>query len=251
MKNLLLLFFLLIAQPAWGAYAVVSNVAAGSTDGNDFTTGTLDSTGANLIVLVLSAYDGSGGATYTITDAATGCGSPCNTWTHLTLNQNASNTTVRISYVKNPTVGTNHTFTVSSSYTAYPSLCVATFSGANITAPADGDLGTAHTDADTSLATGAIVPAENSELVITGASFSAGESTFAIDWGSGSDPGSIINTVDPVAGQHNGCGLAYKIQTGAASVNPTWSWTGSFPASANIASFKALIKRGVMAINFQ
>src|SRR5262245_32762550 len=98
------------------AFTLIGSVSASSTNGNSVTTGSLDTTGANLVVVVFSSYQG--GTIVNVTD------NKSNTYSNRTVYQFSGDSRVRLSYVASPSVGTGHTFTVSGSG-IYPALAVA------------------------------------------------------------------------------------------------------------------------------
>lgn len=206
------------------AYALVANtISTGGADGS--TTPAIDTTGATILICVVSNYEVS--AAPTLSDSKT------NTWNGLTVRSNGAvaNDEVRIFYATNPTVGTLHTFTVTGTG-SYSLVAVAAFSGAATTTPFDVENG-AVAGANTSLATGSITPSENDELIIAGISFENPD-TLSIDQAM-----TITNQVPWSSGVTFGCALAYKIQTTAAAINATWSWTTSDNIAVAIGSFKA------------
>lgn len=204
------------------AIAYVTGVTA-NLGVNGGTTSSVDSTGASLLVVVVSSYDLS--SEPTLTD------SKGNTWTGLTAQgPGGSNQRVRIFYAANPTVGSSHTFTLSGS-TTYSSVSALAFSGAKTASPFDQQNGA--TGGSTSLATGSVTPSEDGELVVAGIALDSAPSSLTIDSGF-----STPAVVYFLGGSSYGVGSAYKIQTTAAAVNPTWSWTGSSGQAAAIATFK-------------
>ena len=213
-----------VAAAGGGPIALISNTAAGSSDsGNSVTTGSIDTSGASLLVVVLADY--SLETISVITD------SKSNTWTPLTSSTSAF-TRCTIFYVANPTVGTGHTFTATKAVNpTFPTICVASFSNVATTTPFDQQNG-ANSNAATSLSTGSITPTENDEVLIAGLCIEDPE-TLSINGGF-----TITNQVSHLVDQHFGGGMAYLIQTTAAAANPAWSWTDSVGCSARIASFK-------------
>lgn len=206
------------------AIALVTNVEASASGSQNVTTGSIDTTGANLIVIAACTYNLGSGPT--VTD------SKSNTWAPLTKYQLANATTLRLYYCENPTVGSGHTFTVSTSLD-YPSVCVAAFSGVKTSSSFDVENGTANASSST-IATGSVTPSEDNELVITGFCF-GNTGTASIDNGF-----TITGQKQYNSSVNMGGALAYKIQTTAAAVNPTWTISGSpFQLATGIATFKA------------
>lgn len=198
----------------------VAKTSAGSTNGGvSVTTSAIDTTGANLIVLVVADY----------TLGSTPTDSKGNTYTprtgRTTPNTNGS---VRIWDCLNPIVGTGHTFTVSGG-TQYPSVNVLAFSGAHATAAFDHENGAAGA-ALTSLGSGSITPSGPAALVI-----------FGYGGGSSSNP-SVPGYTDaglfvPIVGaQHYGSASFYTIQNVAVATSPT-AFFGFNDPSVVIASY--------------
>ncbi|HEY8746091.1 MAG TPA: hypothetical protein VIU62_23620 [Chloroflexota bacterium] len=204
--------------------ALIAHLGAASIDGNGFTSGSIDTTGANLLVLALVDYNG----TATFSD------SKGNTWTARTMYGTTftAGGTLTIYYAKNPSVGTAHTITVSATG-AYPSITVQAHSSIDTTAPYDVENGAA-ASAVTSIQPGSITPGSNGELIISALGIGGVTTGTAID-----SSFTITDTNPNSAGADIGGSLAYLYQGTAAAVNPTWSWTSAFDMRASIASFKA------------
>lgn len=203
------------------AYSLVTHVEAGGS-ANGVTTGTVDTTGATLIVISTSRYSPAGEST-TVSD------SKGNTWTALTLSQ-ANGVANRLYYCANPTVGSGHTFSTSDTG-SYPSIAVLAFTG-NTATPFDqenGGLAVA-----TSLTIPSVTPTEDNELIVAGISHennTAGSVTI--------NGGFTAYTVAYSSGNSEGGGIAYLIQTTATAASPTWNITNSAAIAARIATFKA------------
>lgn len=204
------------------AFALIANAAAaGGT--NATTTSSINTTGANLIVIAVASY--AVASVPVITD------SNSNTWTNIINTASAANGRASLFYCLNPTVGAGHTFTATRTG-GYQNLAVVAFSGAKATSVTDQSNG-ATTGAATALATGSITPSEDNELIVSALCFNA-VNTIAIDSGM-----TISNQVNYVSGVNFGIMCAYKIQTTAAAINPSASWGTSTQAEISIASFKA------------
>jgi hypothetical protein len=135
----------------------------------------------------------------------------------------------RLFYKQAPSVSASQTFTVTGG--TAPSILVAVFSG-SIATPFDQENG--HGDfGATSQQPGSITPTVDNELIVSGLYANAG-SIATVDSGM-----TITDAEGFVGGVHFSVGLAYKIQTTLAAINPTWTWTTSVSNGANIASFKA------------
>lgn len=214
------------------AYALIgTGVSAGSSNnGFSVTTGAYDTTGATLLVLVLSDF-------FPVTLSAI-TDNKSNGWTALTSSGVVANGRVTIFYSVPVSVGTGHTFTATriGTNTSFPSIAVMAFSGASAT-PADLESG-ATAAAATSVQPGSITPSADNALVIAGVTFDV-TNTIAVD----SDFLGLLQ-VDHLTNQHFGVAMAYKIQTTAAAVNPTFSWASAADAASRQASFLAAAAGG-------
>lgn len=207
------------------AYTRIGSVAAASDDAASVTTGALDTTGADLIVAVLSDLLPS--TRSVITD------SKGNSWTAAKEQSQATYQRCTIFYSRPTSVGSGHTFTATKVDTnTYPTLCIIAFSG-SATSPADQSNGASGTSTST-LATGSATPSENNELVIAGVACYV--NIASIDGGFTAD-----SIVDGVSAKAWPGAAAYLIQTTAAAANPTWTFDESAAsAAAAIVTFKAL-----------
>jgi hypothetical protein len=191
---------------------------------NSPTTGSLDTTGATLLVAVCT-YAGSPTG---VTD------SKGNTWTALTAYAN-SGVTTRIYYVNSntPTVGTGHTFTLNGTGIAAV-INVVAFSG-TASSPFDLENGANSLSAST-IQPGSVTPTANDSIIVTG--FSGGN-TFG---GAATiNSGFTITDQSPLTGGVNyGSAAAYLIQGTLAAVNPTWTLGSTV---SNIASSVAVFKK--------
>jgi hypothetical protein len=206
------------------SYSFIIATSQGSSDGAGFTTTGIDTTGANLLVVVVSDDPGEAGV---LTD------SKSNSWTPLNSYQNAGGDQVQMYYCSNPTVGVGHTFSITGTINN-PSLSIGAFSGSTA-APFDQQNGASVANGVNALSTGSITPGENDELIV--ATFSGGGSLFIT--GLAIDSGFTIasNIID--TGEHYATAICYKIQTTAEAINPQFTWTDDGSAAASIASFKA------------
>jgi hypothetical protein len=202
--------------------ALVAHAGAGSSDSNNVTTSSVNTTGANLLVAVVCSYSGSP----TLSD------SKGNTWTGLTVYNPSNDTSLKLQlyYCASATVGSGHTFTLSSSGKS-PSICVAAFSGADA-APLDQQAGFTGSNASSTVQPGSVTPSTDNQLLVTGISgyssaVSSIDSSFTIT-------DTVAYTGTDIVGA-----LAYKIQTAKGAENPTWTVVGSNVQTAAIATFKA------------
>lgn len=205
------------------AIALVAHLIAGSTNTNGFTSSSIDTTGANLLVYVLSNSD----ATATISD------SKGNSYTLVT-NNGGFGLFSGISYCKNPAVGTGHTFSCVATATS-PSLAILAFSGCDTAAPLD-VFNSAASNGTNALQTGSITPGSANEVLVTSLhNQEITATTFTINQGF-----TISDQSIQVNGQHHGNAAGYLIQTTATAQNPTWSDpTGTNMYGACIAAFKS------------
>lgn len=206
--------------------ALVASAAAGG-DGSTSTTAGINTTGADLIMVCVGGLVPASG---TLTD------SKGNTWQALTVFGSVNNKS-RWYYAINPTVGAAHTFTFTNS-SAFCSLAVLAFSGADTTAPFDQENG-ASASSVTSHQPGSVTPTVNDEVLVATLSFDA-SNTISVN-----SSFTISDQVD--LGTCYGIAAAYKIQTSAGAENPTFSWGSSATVSAAIATFKAAAGGGQTA----
>lgn len=200
-----------------GGGAVNTFSFVGSTNAfgnpNNVTSGSLDTTGANLIVIALASY--SSVPIPTITDSYS------NSWVALNNYDGGTPPTARYTlfYSINPIVGIGHTFTASSS-SGYPAVNVLAFSSTG--SPSFDQENGNGLSSGTSATVGPITPTNNNSLIITGvnswqANASASvNSGFTLTTSNGYFPSVTF-----------GSAAAYLIQTTLSSVGPTWSFTGS------------------------
>lgn len=220
MKKLFALL-LCLCEPSWATIALVNNVSGSGA--NTFTSSGVDTSGSNLLVVVVSGNAAAG----TLSD------SNSNTWSPLTAHSDGANQ-VQISYAKNATVGTGHTFTMTGS-SIFTSICVLAFSGADTTAPFDQENGTQGGGFDnTNFLPGSITPGSNNEVVVSGVSFNNTQ-TMSVNSGL-----AITDQVNFTGGTNYGCAGAYIVQGTAAAINPQWTMTAPTTAGGiTQASFKA------------
>ena len=208
------------------AIALVTSVSAGFNS-SGATSSSVDSTGGDLIVMVVGHYSGAG--TPAISD------SKGNSWTALT-SYTYGNERVTIFYAKNATVGSGHTFTANGA-NSYASFCVGVFSGSNTTAPFDAENGSGGNGATSQ--PGSITPSEANCLVIVGTNLYP-DGLSSIDGGF-----TILENKAGSPGFYEASALAYLIQTSAAAANPTLTHVSTTNYADAIASFKAAGAAGV------
>lgn len=219
MKKLLFGLLMFTAARGWGAIAFsTSTFACGN--GSSVTTGGLNTTGANFIVMCV----GNAVGTITVSD------SKSNVWTSTTAYDNGTRS--QLFYSSATSVGTGHTFTASGSF---PSVVVLAFSGvATGNSVIDKGTGGGFSSA-TSGQPGSITPASNNELLVS-----------CMNWGSGITGPTVNSSFSSppefqnfTGGACYGSGGSYLIQTTAGAANPTWSWTTAASGALSIESFNA------------
>lgn len=190
---------------------VISADASNPVGVNGSTTSAVDTTGATLLVVAVPRY--TGGGAVTVSD------SNSNTWVQLTL-YGGADPGLALYYVKNPTVGSGHTFSCSGSG-IYAPISMQAFSVTDTTANVDQQNGAS------SNSPGSITPSVDNCVVVTAFSGHGGAPT--VDAGFTLTTGLAENVCYRI-------GMAYKVQTTAAAINATWS-SGSNDVAV-IASFK-------------
>jgi hypothetical protein len=233
MKRLIqfLLIVWLMASTAFGAIDCAIHTQKGSTNGTGVVTDPITTTGGSAVYANVSDFQSDG---YTLTDATMACMSPCNTYTGLTAQSNTADGRSRIWYNENPTVGAGHVFTVTCTTSCYPVISVLVCTGTRTSSSFDQENGSNASGATvTTIQPGSVTPSENNEVVIAGLSYT-GTTVATVDSG--------FNQLDATApldaGNAFGGGIAFKVQTTAAGVNPTWTWMDGTKAAATVATFK-------------
>lgn len=197
------------------AIALVSSRAAvfGSTGG---TTSSIDTTGANFIVIGLWRHT----AFWSLTLSD----NKSNTWTQLTEQTNVNQGCV-LFYSVNPTVWTWHTFTTGAWFVG---VGVWAFSGVATSSPFDLQNGFARNSSG-NIQPWSITPTVNDCLVVTAlGSFNGAQPSM---------PTGYTQIAANTTGTAEAGGMGYKIQTTASTENPTWNGTGTSLAVV-IADFK-------------
>jgi len=150
-----------------------------------------------------------------------------NTGVALTNVAGASDPQIKLFYVKNPIVGSGHTFTFTG-VDNYSPFAVLAFSGTDTTSNVDQENGAG---GSSPLAPGSITPTADNEVIV--AAIGGHQSSVSIDSG-------FTLTINGANAANYGVALAYKVQTTAAAVNPTFTASGTGTGmAATIASFKA------------
>lgn len=190
---------------------------------NGGTTGTINTTAADLLIVAVSEYTGGAGAV--LTD------SQSNTWTATTF-RSGGEAGLKIYYKQAPATSASHTFTISGtlSFSVVEVLCLA----GSVASPFDVENGNGDGAGGTSLSTNSITPTQDNDIIIT--AFSTGSNGFTYGGVTGY---TIVENIDYGAGLNEGLALAYKIQTTAGAENPTWTNSGSAVRAATITAFKS------------
>lgn len=209
------------------AYAILAgangHTVAQSSGGAATTTGAIDTTGADLIVV---GY-GSAAGGYTVAD------SKSNTWSALTTQTDGATISTRISYCQAPTVGSGHTFTVGAGGW-FGTVFVACFSG-SAASPFDAETGAdSGGSGSTTKAPGSITPAAAGELFIVTTGTNGGAPAYSIDLGF-----TITDSAGLVGGNSYGGAMAYLINSGSTAQNPTYTQAAANYIPVRMATFKA------------
>jgi hypothetical protein len=213
-------FVLTTATPAQAAYTLIAH--RGDVLGVDGgTSGSFDSTGADLCIAVVHYY--TGGPDPALSDSRT------LTWVGLTAQEETSESAVRIFYAKNITGGAGHNFTVTGTGT-FAAIEASCWSGSELSAPFDVENGANSFTPQTTSAPGSVTPSEANELVVWTSTVFQATATMSSDLGAELDETAS-------AAVYSGA-TYYQIQTSITAVNPTQAHTSYKWASA-IATFKA------------
>lgn len=194
--------------------ALVSHVEARSVGGGDFTSGAINTTGANFIAVAVGAQDGN--TVFTVTDNQ----SNGNATKLIGRVYAGAGTQINIFYWTNPTVAASHTFTINKNGGAnmFGVLSAVAFSGVDTTSPADSVTNSASVANTKSAQPGSITPTNANELVVA-AMCQGITDTISVD-------SSMTLYQLPVSGGNGfGISLGWVVQGSAAAINPTFSWT--------------------------
>jgi hypothetical protein len=198
--------------------SLLTSVIAGSGGGGAITTGSIDTTGATLLVAVV-AIERDNGVRDVLSD------SKSNTWFLLGGQTPASSAAGLLIFGSVATsVGSGHTFTATPSGTGFPSICAMAFDGSNVppgvfartaSGTSLGVTGTGLTGATTLVI--AAVAANN------GTSFSVG------------DGFTIAQQITNLGFNYAQCAAYKYVSSGTPS--PTFTWTGAYQATAGAVAF--------------
>lgn len=205
----------------WCKRALAITLVAGAFLSADLAAGNpssaIDTSGANLLVGGASWFN----AQPTYTD------SKGNTWAFVRNDSFFGIANLDSYYVSAPVVGSAHTVTPTGNNGA---LSLAAFTGVLASSPFDQATGVNDSDGGSSIQSVALTPSEDNCLIVAVLYFESG-AVSSID-------GGFTLLSSAVGG--SGTAIAYKVQTTAAAVSPTWTLsTGNSRLDAQLLSFKA------------
>lgn len=191
------------------AFTPLTHGQSSSTDGNGFTSSSIDTTGATLLVVAVA--DSNAAAAGTLSD------SKSNTWTQILSIGSGGGTRATLYYSK-PTIGVGpgHTFSITGAANV-PTLSYVCYAGGSPTVPLD-QSSDAGGGGISTIQPGSITPSRDNALVVCMLSANTTVITPSIDSGF-----TLLNAKLSDGVNFEGAGLAYKIQTTPAAVNPTWT----------------------------
>lgn len=203
--------------------AVLNSVSA-SPGTNGGATGTIDSTGASLLVVIFSAVN-------TTTLLPTFTDSASNTWRALPKAFAGTANYSRMYYCANPTTSATHSVTVSGT-SIFSSIAFYAVSGTDLISPlcdfegiGSGAVGL------TSWAMGTLTPPLDNCIIFATLAVSNTSTSISINSG-------MAALTRNGTGTAAGLGAAYIIQTTAAALSPTWSWTTLSQPGGFLAAFR-------------
>lgn len=207
---------------------VVSTSKAGIGVTTPTTTTAIDTTGASLLEVSISYYNGGGGVPV-LTDSKN------NVWNPLTGKaNNAAGMTVKKFYAYCFVSGFNgpgHTFTVTGT-PLYAPVAVCAYAGTNLTFASESTGGTA--SGVTSLNAGSVTPPVNGSLITTAIGAGNAPTGFVIN----GESLAIQQSVTGVGAVTFGLVVADEIQTTAAALNPLWNgWSPATDVAAVTATY--------------
>lgn len=213
-----------VQASASGFTLIASNKAQGAAGGGGVTNGaTIDSTGADLIVVVTGSYQGTAVPTFIDSNG--------NAWNKRTEYTVVGDIRLCTYWSRPSSVGPGHTFSFGGANT-YASIAVAAYSGSNAT-PYGSENG-ASSGSAASLAAGNVTPAAAGNLIVYGHCHTNTNAP-AINPGDGQS--ALLQDAPYAGGQCYEAAIAYGIATDTAARNPAWSWTGSTSAVSNATVF--------------
>jgi hypothetical protein len=213
----------LLWPQAGNAWSLINHTGAASpTFGSSCVTPGITTTGATLFVVAVNNNTGSG--TQVMSD------SNSNTWTAIASGGDTNGFTDTMWYSASPSVGTGHTFQFTGNGCT---INVLAFSGSAVS-PLDQSIFISDQNGSTTFNVGPLTPSVNNELVVSANGNGQGGNYSSIDSGfTAEDP------QNQVVSTSYGGAIAYLIQTTAAAVNPTWTYTAATNFAGVAASFQA------------
>jgi hypothetical protein len=205
------------------AIALVTSFSAGSTNGNGFTSGTFNDSGANLRVVAV-CEQGARDAVITDSDA--------NTWTKIRQENGGFAAGVQLWYAYNITGGSGKTITLTCTNGNLPSFALVSFSGTQVADPFDQQNGASSLFTSTQQP-GSVTPTSNDQVLVSALGALSDDGVGVIDGGF-----TVRQTITAVGSQNLTVSIAELIQTTAAAANPTWTYDGT-ENIAVIGTFKA------------
>jgi len=213
---------------------LLASASASSLDGNTVTKPAIDSSGATVVILVISSN--------TIFNPSKISDSKGNAWGSVTSRTGALVCVAIAMSFNYPIVGVGHTFTYNNAGTN-PSIAVFAFSGVKVPTgvvtsivdtPSAGNAGTLVT----TIAPGAGTPTQDNEVVVTGVGTQANiAEVFTVD------SGFTLSEQKPSSLTACGLGAAYLVQTAKAAVNLNWSWGTNSNVAVVQRGFKSMISQ--------
>jgi hypothetical protein len=215
------------AAAGGGGWTLISSVEGLSVGGNTITTSAINTTGADLIVIVALWYD-------LPMDASGFSDNQTNSYFLSSTSSPVVGSRCAIAYVYAPAVSSSHTFTFNATGGA-PTIFVMAFSGA-LADVIDQQNVSGHSGSGTTSppqVTGSITPSVNNSLIITGIATVADSGGHTV-----ASPFILSNQANGVSGNSMAGGAAYYIQPTAGAITASWSWSDTAGVATIIASFK-------------
>lgn len=193
-----------------------SSLYEGSTTGSPFTTaGSIDTTGASVILVFITDYNGNPASTIS-DNQSNSYGSP------ILAPSLSGSVRVQVWVKFSPTTNAAHTWTTGASAFA-PSLAVLALTNTAVSA-VDQTISASAT-ASATVQPGSITPSASNGIIITGyGSANIHDSVSA--------PFSPVDGQIIVSGEHESLAMSFEIQTTATARNPTWTWAFGVDSTA-------------------
>ncbi len=212
----LIVALLLMPHGVEAAYCSTSaHVAANAASFPPFTTGSINTTGTDTIVVAVVGTSGTTPVSGWVTD------SKSNNYTVTTgaSYQTAFSANIAFWSVATATVGSGHTFTFTpSSNWSFSAMAVLACNGGAASSPLDQQNGAQNNGIGTTLQPGSVTPSTDNQLVVTAVGSPAGGTIASV-----SAPYTITDTIAYSGGNNMGIAMAYAVQTTATATNPTWT----------------------------